>query len=270
MKKDKPSLRETLHEIIFEAETPAGKLFDVILLWAIVLSVATVILESVTGFQSEYGAILKWVEWFFTILFTIEYILRIFSVHRPLSYIFSFYGMVDLIAIVPTYLSLYFSGVHSLLVIRSMRMLRVFRVFKLGRYLGEANILWTALKASRPKITVFLVTVLSLVLITGTVMYLIEGAANGFTSIPKSIYWAIVTMTTVGYGDITPQTILGQFIASAIMIMGYAIIAVPTGIVSVEIANASKLKINTIACPSCTVEGHDTDAIHCRFCGARL
>ena len=268
--KGQQNIRETLHQIIFEAETPSGRLFDILLLWAIVLSVGAVILESVSSFRANYGTLLKWIEWIFTLLFTLEYILRIFSVKKPLNYIFSFFGLVDLLAIVPTYLSLYFSGAHSLLVVRSVRMLRVFRIFKLGRYLGEADVLWAALKASRPKISVFLLSVLSLVLIMGTIMYLVEGDTNGFTSIPTGIYWAIVTMTTVGYGDVVPQTVFGQTLASILMIMGYAIIAVPTGIVSVELAHVAKLKVNTLTCPGCTAEGHDLDAVYCRFCGMKL
>ncbi len=267
---EKQDLRETLHEVIFEAETPSGRLFDILLLWSIVLSVGAVVLESVAAVRISYGEILKWIEWGFTILFTVEYALRIVSVKKPMGYMFSFYGLIDLLAILPTYLGLYFLGFQSLLVFRSIRMLRVFRVFKLGRYLGEADVLWKALKASRPKITVFLLAVVSAVLITGTIMYLVEGEVNGFTSIPKSVYWAIVTMTTVGYGDIAPQTVLGQTLASIIMIMGYAIIAVPTGIVTAELANVAQAKVNTITCKGCHAEGHDVDAVYCRFCSLKL
>ncbi len=264
------SLRNKIHEIIFEAETPEGKLFDVVLLWAILISVGVVMLESVGALRDQFGSEFYIVEWVFTILFTFEYMLRVYSVRKPLGYIFSFYGIIDLLAIVPTYLSLYVTGAQSLIVIRAVRLLRVFRVLKLGRYLGEADVLKRALAASRPKITVFLVAVLSMTLITGTVMYLVEGEQNGFTSIPKSIYWAIVTMTTVGYGDIAPQTVLGQFLASVVMIMGYAIIAVPTGIVSVELANVKNLDVNTNACPSCSAEGHNIEAKFCHMCGASL
>ncbi len=266
----KTTIRETIREIIFETETSSGKLFDVLLLWAILFSVAAVVLESVAEFSDTYGGILRALEWFFTILFTVEYILRIVSTQRSFKYIFSFYGLIDLLAIAPTYLSLYFVGVQSLLVIRSVRMLRVFRVLKLGRYLGEANVLWTAMKASRPKITVFLLTVLSLALVMGTVMYMVEGEAHGFASIPKGFYWAIVTMTTVGYGDLVPQTALGQSLATILMVIGYAIIAVPTGIVSVELANVAKLKVSNSVCSGCSAEGHDLDAIYCRFCGVKL
>ena len=263
-------IKRKLHEVIFEAETPLGKWFDILLLWAILASVLMVVLESVQSINAYLGPWIKYLEWFFTILFTLEYILRIYSVEKARKYIFSFYGMIDLLAVLPSYLSLYFASAHSLLVIRTLRMLRVFRIFKLGRYVGEAQVLLKALSTSRPKITVFLVTVLSLVTITGTLMYMIEGAEHGFTSIPRSIYWAIVTMTTVGYGDLSPQTPTGQFLASIIMIMGYGIIAVPTGIVSVELAKASDPRANTICCPSCALEGHDPLAKFCRQCGSQL
>ncbi|MCP5499861.1 MAG: ion transporter [Leptospiraceae bacterium] len=258
-----------MHEIIFEADTFWGKTFDIVLLWAIVLSVLTVMLESVEGLEKIYGDIFKMVEWSFTILFSIEYMARIYCVKRPLKYIFSFLGLIDLLSTLPTYLSLFAISAQYLLVVRSVRLLRVFRILKLSRYLGEAEILWIALKRSRYKITVFLGAVLSVVLIMGTFMYLIEGPENGFTNIPKSIYWAIVTLTTVGYGDIAPKTTLGQFIASAVMILGYAILAVPTGIVSVELANAQK-QVNTVACMQCSLEGHDDDAKYCKHCGAKL
>lgn len=264
------SLRVRLHEIIFESDTPAGKAFDVALLWAIILSVFAVVLESVTSIGLTYGSALRMLEWMFTILFTVEYVLRLACVKKPLQYALSFFGIVDLLAILPTYLSLFFAGAQTLLVIRALRLLRVFRVFKLGRYVGEAKVLITALRASRAKIIVFLGAVLTIVLIVGTLMYLIEGEANGFTSIPRSVYWAIVTMTTVGYGDITPQTVLGQFLAAALMIVGYGIIAVPTGIVTIEIAEASRRALNPHVCRSCSAEGHDTDAVHCKYCGAKL
>ena len=264
------NLRERLHEVIFETDTPSGKFFDVVLLWAIVLSVLAVMLESVGPFRASYGGILRVVEWTFTVLFSIEYLLRLVSVRRPLQYAFSFLGIVDFLAIVPTYLSLLVTGAHSLLVIRAIRLLRVFRVFKLGHYLGEAKILRDALHASRIKITVFLGAVLTVVVIIGTVMYLLEGEKNGFTSIPRSLYWAIVTMTTVGYGDITPRTIPGQLLAAVLMVVGYGIIAVPTGIVTVEIANASRLKVNPNVCKSCAADGHDADAKYCKLCGTRL
>ena len=262
--------RERLHEIIFEADTPVGKAFDVALLWAIALSVLAVMLESVRSVREGYGDALRAAEWVFTILFTVEYVLRMACVEQPGRYARSFFGVVDLLAILPTYLSLVVGGAQSLLVIRALRLLRLFRIFKLGRYVGQVQTLKAALRASIPKITVFLGTVLTLVLIVGTVMYLIEGEGNGFTSIPTSVYWAIVTMTTVGYGDIAPQTVLGQVLASAVMIMGYAIIAVPTGIVSVELAHAKKYERPVRACRACAAEGHDVDAVYCKKCGAQL
>jgi len=262
--------RETLHEIIFEAETPAGKAFDVGLLLAIILSVLAVLLDSVPELHTKYGFQFLIVEWFFTGLFTIEYMLRLICVRRPLRYASSFFGVVDFLAIVPTYLSVLIPGAQSLLVIRALRLLRVFRVLKLAHFVGEARILRAALHASARKIIVFLGTVLTLVLIIGALMYLIEGERYGFTSIPESIYWAIVTMTTVGYGDIAPATLLGRVLASAVMITGYGIIAVPTGIVTVELARVPRRPVSTRSCPSCTAEGHDGDAVFCKYCGARL
>ena len=259
-----------LHEIIFEADTKAGKLFDILLLIAILLSVVVVMLDSVNQMNREYGEILFYAEWFFTILFTIEYFLRIYSVGLPVKYIFSFYGIVDLISILPTYLSLIFAGSHFLITIRMLRMLRIFRVLKFAQYLGAANNLAIALRASKRKILVFLFTVMIIVIIVGSLMYVIEGAKNGFTNIPKSIYWAIVTITTVGYGDISPQTSLGQILASIIMIVGYGIIAVPTGIVTAEYSKARASKISTQACPNCGAEGHDPDAKYCKYCGTKL
>ncbi len=262
--------RIRLHEIIFEAETAGGKAFDVALLWAIVISIVAVMLESVQSIETEHGRLLRGVEWFFTLLFSLEYLARIISVGRPVKYIFSFLGIVDFLAVIPTYLSVFFAGSQYFLVIRAIRLLRVFRIFKLARFLGEADILVRALRASRFKITVFLGAVLSIVVIMGTIMYLIEGSDNGFTSIPRSIYWAIVTLTTVGYGDIAPKTVLGQALASMIMILGYAIIAVPTGIVTVELTQAGKSAVTTNACPQCGAEGHDHDALYCKYCGSRL
>ncbi|MCZ6730783.1 MAG: ion transporter [SAR324 cluster bacterium] len=272
-KSDKHGLspwRLRLHVIIFEADTPAGKAFDMALLVAILSSIIVVMLDSVEDIASRYGALLGALEWMFTILFTIEYVLRLVSVSRPLRYVFSFYGVIDLMAILPTYLSLIMSGAESLLVLRSLRLLRIFRVLKLAHYLSEANVLASALRSSGPKVLVFLGTVLSLVLIMGTMMYLVEGEENGFTSIPRSMYWAIVTMTTVGYGDIAPQTVLGQVLASVVMILGYSIIAVPTGIVSAELGKVSREKVSTRACLECSLEGHDADARHCKYCGAAL
>ena len=263
--------RKKVHEIIFEADTPAGKLFDVTLLIMISLSIIVVMLESVEPVRKEYGSLLNIVEWGLTILFTLEYVMRIIAVRNPWKYIFSFYGLVDLISIVPTYLSLVTTGAQTLATVRSLRLLRVFRILKMGRFLKEASTLKRALVSSRPKILVFLLAIMTIVTIMGTIIYMIEDPKDGFTSIPRSIYWAIVTLTTVGYGDIAPQTVLGQFFASIIMIMGYAIIAVPTGIVTAEIARTpSKDQINTQSCPNCSKEGHDSDADFCKFCGSEL
>ncbi len=263
-------VRAWLHEIIFESDTPAGKAFDVGLLWAILLSVFAVMLESVGPIRARYGATIRVAEWGFTVLFALEYVLRLIAVRRPLLYARSFFGLVDLLAILPSFISLLVPGAQSLLVLRVLRLLRVFRVLKLVNFLGEAEVLLTALRASRPKITVFLGAVLSTVVIMGSVMYMVEGEANGFDSIPRGMYWAVVTMTTVGFGDITPKTVPGQFIASVLMIMGYGVLAVPTGIVSVELAAASRRGINPEACPGCGVEGHDVDAVFCKRCGTRL
>lgn len=266
----KSAWRDRIHEVIFGTDTFAGKAFDVALLWAIILSVLAVMLESVHEVKVRYGNLLRITEWIFTILFSIEYIARIIAVRHPSRYIFSFYGIVDILAVIPTYLSLFLSGTHYLIIIRTLRLLRIFRIFKLGRYIGEAEVLKRALKASRHKITVFFGTVLSIVMITGTVMYLVEGPEHGYTSIPISIYWSIVTLTTVGYGDIAPQTVIGQFFASFIMIMGYAIIAVPTGIVTAEIATENKRKFKISTCTACGKKGHDRDANYCKRCGAQL
>ena len=263
--------RYRLHEIVFEADTPAGKAFDVALLVAILASVAAVMLESVTEIRAVYGPQLLAVEWFFTILFTIEYAARLVSIGRPARYAVSFFGAVDLLSILPTYLSVIFAGAQSLLVIRVLRLLRIFRVLKLRHYVSEAQVLEAALLQSRRKITVFLTTVASISVIAGASMYLIEGEASGFTSIPRGVYWAIVTMTTVGYGNIAPTTAGGQFAAACLMILGYAIIAVPTGIVSVEIAQQMRLPVvSTQACLECGSEGHAADASYCKFCGAHM
>lgn len=263
--------RFRLHEIIFESDTPAGKAFDSFLLIAILLSVLTVVLDSVSDFRSGYGSLLTVLEWFFTILFTLEFCARIITIGKPLRYIFSFFGLVDIFSILPTYLSLLLPGSQFLIVIRALRLLRIFRVFKLTRFLGEAEILLAAMRASKYKITVFLGAVGTLVIIMGTMMYIIEGEANGFTSIPRSIYWAIVTLTTVGYGDLAPRTIAGQALASVIMIMGYGIIAVPTGIVTAELASMKQAGGFTAqSCPQCSRQGHDPDAAHCKYCGGKL
>ena len=263
--------RVRLHEIIFEADTAAGKAFDVALIGVIVLSVLVVMLESVSAYRATYGPFLRGVEWVVTGLFTIEYILRLSCVVQPTRYARSFFGIIDLMAILPTYLSLFLPGAQSLLVVRVLRLLRIFRVFKLAVYLGEANVLSAALRSSLPKIVVFLMTVLLIVISMGAAMYLIEGEANGFTSIPRAVYWAIVTMTTVGYGDVTPQTVPGQTLAAALMIMGYAIIAIPTGIVSAELIEAGRQRpVTTRVCPLCLTEGHQRSARFCRDCGASL
>jgi voltage-gated potassium channel len=263
--------RERLHEVIFEADTPLGKAFDVLLLIAIMLSVTAVCLETVSSISDKYGHTLRIIEWSFTILFTIEYALRLYAVRRPMRYATSFFGIVDVLAILPTYLSLLLPGTQSLVVIRAIRFLRVFRVLKLAHFLSEARTLQVALAQSRRKITVFLGTVLTMTLVVGALMYLIEGPEHGFTSVPQSIYWAIVTMTTVGYGDIAPETVFGKILASFVMIIGYGVIAVPTGIVSVEMANAMKNQpVSTQACPDCSRDGHMHDAKFCKFCGFKL
>lgn len=266
-------LKEKIHEVIFEADTPLGKNFDIILLIFIIGSVITVMLESVAGIGGKHVYFFYVLEWIFTIFFTIEYGLRLYCVYNPWKYATSFFGIIDLLAILPTYLSIIFTGSQYLLVIRILRLLRVFRIFKLAKFLQESSIIVSALKASRHKITVFLVFVLLMVTIIGSVMYLVEGGeGSNFTSIPRSIYWAIVTLTTVGYGDIAPTTELGQLLAAIVMIMGYAVIAVPTGIVSAEMVQATDVdkKNNTQCCRHCTAEGHDDDAIYCRICGEEL
>ncbi|HJP17821.1 MAG TPA: ion transporter [Nitrospinota bacterium] len=260
----------TLHKIVFEADTPAGKTFDLFLIVSILLSVIVVMLDSVNSVNKIYGPFLYSIEWFFTILFTIEYILRLLSVGRPIRYATSFFGIVDLLAILPTYLSLLIPTSKYMLVIRILRILRIFRVLKLVQYIGEASLLMQALRSSRRKITVFLFTVFTLVIIMGSLMYVIEGEENGFTSIPQSIYWAIVTLTTVGYGDISPKTIVGQTLAAVVMILGYGIIAVPTGIVTVELSQAMEQKVSTQSCPKCSAEGHESNAIYCKYCSEKL
>lgn len=264
------NLKKRWHEIIFEADTFWGKTFDVGLLVAIILSILVVMLESVTSIKTQYNEELFWAEWVFTILFTLEYLARIWTLNKPIRYIFSFFGLIDLLSVMPAYLGIFFPAAHSFLIIRSIRLLRVFRVLKMVRFLGEASQLSSALKASRAKITVFIGAVFILVVILGTFMYVIEGGKNGFTSIPKSIYWAVVTLTTVGYGDIAPVTPLGQALATLIMILGYGIIAVPTGIVSAEFNKANQHAVTTISCEHCGAEGHDIDADFCKKCGEKL
>jgi len=260
-----------VYEIIFEADTPAGRLFDLSLSLCIVGSVVTIMLESVQSLRVMYGTWFRGIELFFTAVFTLEYLARVWVVPRRKHYILSFFGIIDLLSVLPSYLALFIPGAQSLMVIRSIRLLRIFRILKLSRYVGESQNLARALKASQHKITVFLVTILTTVVITGTTMYMIEGPEHGFTSIPRSIYWAIVTMTTVGYGDIAPQTTLGQTLASFIMILGYGILAVPTGIVSAEMIQLKRdERISNQRCPHCLKEGHDTDAVFCKFCGHTL
>lgn len=261
--------RNRLEQIIFGVDTPAGRAFDIVLLVLILLSVTVVLLESVPALRREHASTLRLAEWSFTGLFTVEYVLRVVCTRNPLRYASSFLGIIDLLAVIPAYLSLILSGTQSLAVIRALRLLRAFRVLKLTHYVGEGRTLLRALRASRPKITVFLVTVVIIVVIVGALMYLIEGEARGFTSIPLSMYWAIVTLTTVGYGDLAPRTVPGRMLASLLMILGYGIIAVPTGIVSAELVRAG---IDAAArnCPDCGADIHDTDARHCKHCGGRL
>ncbi|MFH2052468.1 MAG: ion transporter [bacterium] len=272
LEKKKPTqpLRARLHEVIFEADTRAGRFFDVALIWGILLSVTAVMLDSVGAIRLQYGDWLIAIEWAFTLLFTAEYLLRLSCIGKPWRYATSFFGAVDLLAILPTYLSLIFPGSQYLLVIRILRVLRIFRVLKLVQFLDEANIMARAMRASARKIAVFIFTVLTMVVVFGSIMYLIEGEEHGFTSIPRSIYWAVVTMTTVGYGDISPRTAVGQTIAAVVMLLGFAIIAVPTGIVASEFSRAEGRKVSTQACPECSAEGHDHDAKFCKRCGAGL
>jgi len=266
-----PDLRERVRVIIHEADTPAGKVFDVVLIMAILLSVAVVMLLTVPGMEHWQDTLIR-IEWGFTILFTIEYALRLWSIDSPAKYARSFFGVIDLVAILPTYISFIFPGANYLLVVRALRVLRIFRILKLIEYVRGARTIMQALRASFAKIMVFLMAILILATIIGAVMYLVEGQhGTKFESIPKSIYWAIVTLTTVGYGDITPATALGQFLAAVVMIMGYSIIAVPTGIVTVEMTRVDGPDTpNTRTCPNCGVEGHRTDAVHCHGCGETL
>ncbi len=267
-----PNWRLKLHEIIFEADTPIGKAFDIALIILILISLLGMMLESVVDINAKYSYHLHLLDWVITVLFTIEYVLRILSTGRPRKYIFSLYGIVDLLSLLPTYIAVFVGGIQALSVIRAIRLLRVFRVLKLVQFVGEGSTLAKAIKSSANKIVVFLLFVLTVCMILGTLMYLIEGKEAGFTSIPISIYWCIVTLTTVGYGDIAPQTPLGQMLASLIMIIGYGVIAVPTGIVGAEIIRNDKktAPFSTQACPECSKEGHEADAIHCKYCGAEL
>jgi voltage-gated potassium channel len=263
-------LRHTLYKIIFESDTPPGKLFDIVLLIIIVLNVVTVMCESVPLIRRNYAIYFIILEWIFTSIFTLEYFIRIYSAPKRWDYMFSFYGIIDFLASIPVYLGFFIGGARSLLIIRTLRLLRVFRVFKVSRVLNAGDTLMKALKSSKEKIGIFLFTVLMVVILIGTLMYLIEGEESGFTSIPKSIYWAIVTLTTVGYGDLTPHTSIGQFFSAILMITGYAIIAVPTGIITVELARRDFHEHKTLVCPECGKGGHDPDARYCKYCGAGL
>jgi voltage-gated potassium channel len=263
--------RARLHEIVFEADTPQGRIFDVLLIVVILLSVATVMIDSSRAASNRYADALRVAEWGFTVVFTIEYVVRLLAVRRPLRYALSFWGIVDLLALLPSYVSLLLPTGRYLLVVRVLRLLRIFRVLKLGKFLSEGAIISQALRASRHKISVFLTAVIALVVLIGAVMYVVEGEANGFTSIPTSMYWAVVTLTTVGYGDLAPQTALGKLLASVVMIMGYGIIAVPTGIVTSELALATRdAGLKELACHACGAGGHLDDANFCRKCGAAL
>lgn len=265
------SLRQKLYVLVFGTSTRAGKIFDIVLLYSILASILIVMLESVEEIKNQYEDILKILEWGLTILFSVEYMLRVWVTRRPRSYILSPLGLIDFIALIPTYLSIFISGGSYLIVIRAIRLLRVFRIFKLTRYLDEAKVLVEAMKGSQRKILIFMGAVSALVVITGTLMYLIEGGKNGFSSIPKSIYWAVVTVTTVGYGDIAPQTTAGQSFASLLMLMGYAIIAVPTGIMTSELARMDKIeaKKNSKQCLICNTDV-ERDANYCSNCGNKF
>lgn len=263
-------LKEALYEVLFKADTPLGRQFDVLLIFSIIASVTLVMADSIGAVRISSGNFLVAAEWFFTIIFSIEYALRLYCVRNRMKYALSFYGLVDFVAIVPTYLSLVIPSTKYFMVLRTLRILRVFRVLKLIQYLREANLLMKALISSRRKITLFFSTVMTMVIIFGSLMYVIEGEANGFTSIPRSIYWAIVTMTTVGYGDISPKTPLGQALASLIMILGYSIIAVPTGIFTMEFTKAVQKETSEQNCPVCGRGGHDGDALYCKYCGEEL
>jgi len=263
--------RTRLYETIYESNTVAGKTFDIALLVFILASIMVVMLDSIDSYHRRYGNTFFILEWAFTILFTLEYILRLLAIKKPIRYVFSFLGMIDLLAIIPSYLSIVFAGAQSLLVLRALRLLRIFRIFKLTHFLTEMEFLRTSIKTSMKKIAIFMLVVFALVIILGSVMYLVEDGKNGFNNIPESIYWAIVTITTVGYGDISPVTPMGKFIASIMMFIGYGIIAVPTGILTTEMALAVRSrKHGHETCPSCGKEGHDADAKFCKICGAAL
>jgi len=269
---DTSKAQKKIYDVIFGYESKAGRWFDIVLILLIIVSVTAVLLDSIASLHERYGALLYRLEWLFTILFTVEYLLRLYSTPDKRRYIFSFYGVVDLLSILPTYIAFFYPSAVYLIVVRIMRVLRVFRILKLLRYMGEANMLYAALLQARRKILVFPFSVTTLIIIFGALMFIIEGGQNGFDNIPQSIYWAIVTITTVGYGDIVPQTPLGQFIAGIAMICGYAIIAVPTGIIGAELMQqvqerSKNPKLEGSECTSCKATGHDLDARHCKYCG---
>lgn len=273
MRKCIETLRHTLYPVIYQADTPAGRGFDIALIICILASVLTIVLDSVADINRQYRKLLFTAEWVFTAIFTVEYILRIFCIPRPFKYVFSFYGVIDLLAILPSYFSLFIPGTQYLLVLRIMRVLRIFRILKLVRFINQSNLLINALLASRLKITIFLFTITTLLVIFGSAMYLIEGPENGFINIPISIYWAVVTLTTVGFGDITPKTDLGRTISALVMVIGYAIIAVPTGIFTAELSQEMKrqnARSDKRMCTKCRKSGHQTDANYCRICGEEL
>lgn len=272
MKKIEPlqNLRSLFYEVIFESNTPAGKLFDVVIITFILISVGVVMLDTVPALHSSFGSVFYFTEWFFTLVFTVEYFLRLFSARRASRYAVSFYGIVDLLSVIPTYLNLILAGSAYLLIIRILRILRIFRVLKLMVYTREAEVLIRSLLASRRKILIFLCSVATLVIIFGSLMYVIEGEENGFTSIPRSVYWAVVTLTTVGYGDIAPKTSLGRFVACLVMLLGYSIIAVPTGIVTVAMSRAGSRAEKQVACGRCGSQDHDADALYCKRCGSAI
>ena len=263
-------LRARVRDIIFQHDSPAERAFDGALIAAILLSVAVVILDSVPAVNARYGRYLLVAEWVFTVLFTIEYVVRLWAADRGLAYARSFYGLVDLGSIAPTYLAIFFPAGRFLVALRVLRVLRVFRILKLAQYVEEASVLAQAIRASKHKITVFISTVLSVVIVVGSLMFMIEGAESGFTSIPQGIYWAIVTMTTVGYGDLAPQSVLGKVLASVLMVVGYGVIAVPTGIVTLELERASRAGRDVRVCPGCGSRRQDADASYCKYCGTQL
>ncbi len=260
-------LKTILYKVIFGTDTITGKIFDIFLLITIIFSVIVFMLESIESVNLKYGNLLHISEWIITIIFTLEYILRIFILRKPLKYVTSFFGIIDLLSVLPTYISILISGTHFLVIVRAFRLLRIFRILNLSLYEDAGKSILLALKASKSKISVFLYTIIVIVVVIGTLMFYVEGHENGFTSIPRSIYWAIVTLTTVGYGDISPQTEIGQLIASLIMILGYAIIAVPTGIVSAEMVNVNKKDKESITCSNCGDTKHEVNAVFCKTCG---